>query len=223
MRTLIAAAVMLIGLVWTAPARAEGWDSKGWVKLGERTVNGHLDNDRIEVGKYEGKFSKLTMYVENSELDLLDFEVTFGNGERFHPEVRYTFKEGTRTRVSDLPGDERVIKSINLKYKNTRGGGDAKVEIWGWKTVGAGEHHGMKPFTWARTAGSCSASGSSSATAARTSTASWSAATRASSRSSRSSCSTAPSRSSTSRSSSARARRGTPRSSSSSRRISARA
>src|SRR3569833_1586380 len=148
MRTLIAAAVMLIGLVWTAPARAEGWDSKGWVKLGERTVNGHLDNDRIEVGKYEGKFSKLTMYVENSELDLLDFEVLFGNGVCFFLVVRYTFKEGTRTRVIDLSGDECVIKSINLKYKNTRGGGDAKVEIWGWKTDGAGEHHGMKPFTW---------------------------------------------------------------------------
>jgi hypothetical protein len=152
MKTLIAAAVMLIGLVWAAPARADGWDSKGWVKLGERTVNGHMDHDKIEVGKYEGKFTKLTMYVEKSDLEVLDFEITFGNGERFHPELRYTFKEGSRTRVIDLPGDERVIKNINLKYKNTRGGGDAKVEIWGWKAAGDehGGHgdHGMKPFSW---------------------------------------------------------------------------
>jgi hypothetical protein len=149
MKTFIAATVMLIGLIWAAPARADGWDSKGWVKLGERTVNGHVDHDKIDVGKYEGKFTKLTMYVEKSDLDLLDFEVTFGNGERFHPEVRYSFKEGSRTRVIDLPGDERVIKNINLKYKNTRGGGDAKVEIWGWKAEGGGEHGGgMKPFSW---------------------------------------------------------------------------
>lgn len=58
------------------------------MKLGERTVNGHLDHDKIEVGKYEGKFTKLTMFDEKSDLDLLDFEVTFGNGERFHPAVR---------------------------------------------------------------------------------------------------------------------------------------
>src|ERR1041384_5068481 len=30
------------------------WDSRGWVQLGERTVNGRYDHDRIEVGRYEG-------------------------------------------------------------------------------------------------------------------------------------------------------------------------
>jgi len=50
-----------------APGHADGWDSKGWVKLGERTV-----------------------------------EVTFGNGERFHPAVRYSFREGSRTHLIDL-------------------------------------------------------------------------------------------------------------------------
>src|SRR3954465_10229367 len=83
-------------------ARADGWDRTGWVKLGEREVNGRVDHDRIEVGRYEGKFTKLTMYVERSEIELLDFEVTFGNGERWHPEVRFFFKEGARTRVIDL-------------------------------------------------------------------------------------------------------------------------
>ncbi len=124
-------------LVLASPARADGWDKKGWVKLGERTVNGKFDHDKVDVGKYEGKFTKLTMYVEKSDLELNDFEVTFGNGEHWHPaEVKWFFKAGTRTRVIDLPGDERVITSINLKYSNTRGGGNAKVEVWGWKAAG---------------------------------------------------------------------------------------
>jgi hypothetical protein len=145
MKTLITAAAVMLALVIARPARADGWDSKGWVKLGERTVNGRVDHDTIEVGKYEGKFTKLTMYVEKSDLELLDFEVTFGNKERFHPETHFFFKEGTRTRVIDLPGDERVIKNINLKYKNVGDGrGNAKVEIWGWKAEG-GEH---KEFSW---------------------------------------------------------------------------
>ena len=151
MKLTIIVASLLLGFVMTGSARADRWDSKGWTKLGEREVNGRVDKDRIEVGRYEGKFSKLSLVVENSDLELLDLEVTFANKESFHPEVRHVFKEGARSRVIDLPGDERVIKSIELKYKNLPGGGKAKVEVWGWKTEGAGGGGGgMKPpaFSW---------------------------------------------------------------------------
>ncbi|MFT3698544.1 MAG: hypothetical protein QM831_35695 [Kofleriaceae bacterium] len=148
MKTIIAAVAVLIGLVAVRPASAQGWDNKGWVKLGDRTVNGRVDRDTIEVGKYEGKFTKLTMYVEKSDLELLEFVVEFGNGEKFSPETHTFFREGTRTRVIDLPGDERVIRKIHLKYKNLRGGGDAKVEVWGWKAADAGGHAGPRPFSW---------------------------------------------------------------------------
>jgi len=133
-------------------AHADRWDSKGWVKLGEREVNGKVDRDRIEIGSHDGKFTKLTLYVEHSDLELLDFEITFGNKEKFHPEVRHVFKEGSRTRVIDLPGDERMIKSIDLTYKNLPGGGRARVEVWGWRAeAGAGRHGDAgKPaaFSW---------------------------------------------------------------------------
>jgi hypothetical protein len=129
-------------------ARAEGWASKGWVKLGEREVNGRADHDRIEVGRYEGKFTKLTLVVEKSDLELLDFEITFGNKERLHPEVRHIFREGSRTRVIDLPGDERTIKSIDLKYKNLPGGGRARIEVWGWKAEGGERHDKPAAFSW---------------------------------------------------------------------------
>src|SRR5215475_11677708 len=118
------AAACVVALAFTGTARADNWDRTGWVKLGEREVNGRVDHDKIDVGRYEGKFTKLTLFVERSEVEMLDFEITFGNGERFHPEVRHYFKEGARTRVIDLPGDERVIKAINLKYKNLPGGGN---------------------------------------------------------------------------------------------------
>jgi len=135
---LIALSVGLIALMLGGrAAHAERWDSTGWVKLGAREVNGRVDHDRIDVGRYEGKFTKLTLYVENSDLELLDFEIAFGNKERFHPEVRHVFREGSRTRVIDLPGDERTIRSIDLKYKNLPGGGRARVEVWGWKAEAA--------------------------------------------------------------------------------------
>jgi hypothetical protein len=118
-----------------------GWDNKGWVKLGEQTVNGRVDKDTIRVGKAEGKFTKLTLVVEKSELELLDFEITFANGEKFHPEVKHYFKENSRTREIDLPGDERVIQKIDVTYKNLPKGGNAKLEVWGWKTEGGDKGH----------------------------------------------------------------------------------
>ena len=106
------------------------WESKGWVKLGERDVDGKVDRDVIVVGKHEGKFSKLTLLVDKSDLELLDFEITFGNGQKHNPNVKHVFKEGQRTRVLDFPGGDRVIKYIDMKYANLPGGGKARVEVW---------------------------------------------------------------------------------------------
>lgn len=138
---------MFAFVLGTRPAHADRWDSKGWEKLGEREVDRKFDKDRIEVGRHEGKFTKLTLNVENSDLELLDFEVTFANGEKFNPRTKHFFKEGSRTHVIDLPGDERIIKTIELKYKNTPGGGKAKVEVWGWKSGDAGRG-GARPAPW---------------------------------------------------------------------------
>ena len=154
--------------------------------LGERTVNGRFDHDRIEVGRIEGKFSKLTVVVENSDLEMIDFKIEFGDGTNYHPTVSQVFREGTRTQVIELPPGEHTIKFLDFKYKNTPGGGNAKVGVWAWK-IGDGAR-GRRPAPFrrrprsTRKAGRCSASAPSTATAARITIASTSAATRAGSR-----------------------------------------
>jgi len=116
------------------PAPQASWDSRGWVSLGERTVNGNVDHDRIEVGKYEGKFAKLTMVVENSDLELIDFKIVFGDRTEYHPKLNHMFREGQRTRAIDLPPSEAVIRFVDFKYRNLPGGGEARVQLWGWRT-----------------------------------------------------------------------------------------
>ncbi|CAN5717607.1 hypothetical protein BH11MYX2_BH11MYX2_24910 [soil metagenome] len=106
------------------------FESKGWTKLGERTVNGKNDHDKITVGRYKGKFSKMTVVVYDSDLELNDLEVKFAKGEPWHPEVKHVFKEGERSHVIDFPGDERTLKFIEFKYGNLPGGGKAKVQVW---------------------------------------------------------------------------------------------
>ena len=102
--------------------------------LGEREVHGHgrEDVDRIEVGRREGRFQKLTIVVMDSDLEMIDFLVKFERGEPFHPGVSQFFREGTRTRVIDLPsyGDGRTIRWIEFKYRNLPGQGHARVQVW---------------------------------------------------------------------------------------------
>jgi hypothetical protein len=101
--------------------------------LGERVVNGHgrEDLDKIEVGRAMGKFSKVTIVVLDSDLEMIDFSIKFKHGEPFHPEVNTFFREDTRTKVIDLPGDrDRTIQWIEFKYRNIPGGGKAKVQVW---------------------------------------------------------------------------------------------
>jgi hypothetical protein len=129
---------VLIMFGFALPSAHADWDRKGWTKLGEQTVNGKVDRDTIRVGRSEGKFTKLNLVVEGSDLELLSFVVTFANGQKFSPAVRHHFKESSRTRIIDLPGDERIIQKIDVTYKNTRGGGNARMEVWGFKTGDAG-------------------------------------------------------------------------------------
>jgi hypothetical protein len=43
---------------------------------------------------------------------------------------QHCFKEGQRTRAIDLPGDDRVIKFVGLRYRDLPGGGRAKAQVW---------------------------------------------------------------------------------------------
>ncbi|HEX3759418.1 MAG TPA: hypothetical protein VHW23_11965 [Kofleriaceae bacterium] len=112
------------------------WDSRGWVMLGERTVNGQVDHDRIDVGRQDGRFNKLTMVVENSDLELIDFRIVFGDRTEYRPKLSYVFREGQRTRAIDLPPSEAVIRFIDIQYRNLSAG-QARVQIWGFRTGGA--------------------------------------------------------------------------------------
>lgn len=125
-----------------APPSAPAWDPKGWTLLGERTVDGRFDHDRIDVGPYQGRFSKLTVVVENSDLELIDLSIKFERGAPFHPPIQHFFREGQRTRAIDLPGEERIIKHIDFRYRNLPGGGRARVAIYGLRETPVWESRG---------------------------------------------------------------------------------
>ena len=114
-----------------AGATPTRWNRTGWEMLGSRVVDGKADRDVIEVGGARaGAFTRLMLVVEDSDLDMFDLIVEFGNGEKLAPKIRHTFREDTRTRAIDLPGNKRAIRRITFHYGNLPGSGRAKVEVW---------------------------------------------------------------------------------------------
>jgi len=103
----------------------------GWQALGERVVQGHNDHDVIQVTASEGHFRSIQIEVRGSALEMYNLVVTFGDGERYSPDTRFVFNRGTETRVIDLPGAERVIRSVAFHYGNLPRGGKARILLFG--------------------------------------------------------------------------------------------
>ena len=133
------------------PAPTPVWDSRGWDLLGEQTVSGRVDRDRISVGREMGRFSKLMIVVLDSDLEMIDMEVVFRRGPAFRPSISQYFRGNSRTRAIELPvgyrGPDRLIDFIDFRYRNLPGGGRARVQVWGYQSgvVGPGPGPGPGP------------------------------------------------------------------------------
>ena len=105
----------------------------GSVPLGERTVNFKADHDVIGVGAYSGTFRSLFFVVEKNDVELFNVVVVYGNGERERFDTRLVFQEGSRSRVLDLRGGKRIIRSIQFTYRTigTWADGRARVVVYG--------------------------------------------------------------------------------------------
>jgi hypothetical protein len=66
--------------------------------------------------------------VKDAPIELYDMIITFWDGERFEPKLRYVFDANTRTRVIDLPGGERFIRRVDFKMA---GSSRARLELFG--------------------------------------------------------------------------------------------
>ncbi len=114
-----------------------------WERLGQRQVDFAGERDVISaVG--EGRFTAIKLEVEDANVDLYDVRVTFGDGELFSPETRLEFREGSRSRTIDLPGEARGIREVRFAYRSEhvdrrgrgRAGERATIVLYG-KTAAA--------------------------------------------------------------------------------------
>ena len=106
--------------------------SEDWDHVGMRPVDFHLDHDAI-IAAGNGAFRAIRIDVEGGDLEMFDVKLTFGNGETFSPATRIYFREGSRSRVIDLPGDARIIRRVDFFYRSAPFGaqGRAIVHVYG--------------------------------------------------------------------------------------------
>jgi hypothetical protein len=111
-----------------APAAEPRGRFEGWTHLGQRQVSFPAERDVIPaVG--EGRFHRVMLVVDDADLELFNVRIVFGNGGVYSPETRLDFRENSRSRMIDLPGDARAIRRIEFRYKSVAGGGDGRAEV----------------------------------------------------------------------------------------------
>jgi hypothetical protein len=104
---------------------------RGWELLGQREADLRMDRDRIEVGRREGTFREIRVAVHGAPVELYNMVVTFSDGNTFAPNLRQRFDENS-SREIDLPGDRRVIRSVDFAYRSlNRREGRATVMLYG--------------------------------------------------------------------------------------------
>jgi hypothetical protein len=113
------------------PPREEytDWAARGWIMLGEHTVDGRVDFDQFDYSQKRGPISKIMIVVLDSDLELLECKLVSTMGIIHTPDVKHVFREGSRTRPIDLPKGE-ILRAVQLRYKNLPGGGRARVQVW---------------------------------------------------------------------------------------------
>jgi hypothetical protein len=104
-----------------------------WVYLGQASVNGRVDRDRIHVGRGRGRFQRIRIRVERAPIEFHRVVVHFANGRSEEVDVRQRISAGGQTRPIDLRGDDRAIDNVEFVYAKGgwRRGREPRVRLYG--------------------------------------------------------------------------------------------
>ena len=81
-----------------------------------RPMSAAPQRDVVNIGGREGQFKAIRLEVRQSDVEVLDLKIVYGNGDAEDIRVRQMFKAGSSSRVIDLKGGKRAIKQIIVTY-----------------------------------------------------------------------------------------------------------
>jgi hypothetical protein len=115
-----------LGLV----AAAGAGPVRGWELLGTRTVTDRADHDSIAAGR-QGTFRSIRITVQRRAVQFRDVKIHFANGDVQDVELRNVIPAGGTSRVIDVEGHDRVIRSVEFWYDAQSRGKRAVVRVYG--------------------------------------------------------------------------------------------
>ena len=117
-----------IALPWDADARRRD----RWEFLGQRSVTDRVDHDVIAVTAAKGTFRALQLRVKGRAVQFRDVKIHFADGQDQDVELRHVIPAGGQSRVIDVNGRDRVVRSVEFWYDaQSILGKRAEVELYG--------------------------------------------------------------------------------------------
>jgi hypothetical protein len=104
----------------------------GWEPLGTLDVTDRLDHDTLPVTRAQGTFKAVRLKVLKHAVQFHSMKIHFSNGDVQNVELRDVIPAGGKSRIIDVDGFDRGIKSIEFSYDaQTLRGRHAKVRVFG--------------------------------------------------------------------------------------------
>jgi hypothetical protein len=101
------------------------------VHLGDASVDGARDRDTINVGRHAGAFRAIQLRVHGGAVNFDRVIVRYGNGTQEELQIRSTIPSGGQTRIIDLPGERRIIQSVDFWYGKANWRTRPRVSLYG--------------------------------------------------------------------------------------------
>ena len=103
-----------------------------WSYLGEANVDGAADHDNIVVTGARGEFRAIQIRVLKAPIEFDRVVVHYGDGDSEPIHIRSRIPAGGQTRAIDLPGNRRIIRSVEFWYaRASRNPRRPKVRLFG--------------------------------------------------------------------------------------------
>jgi hypothetical protein len=102
-----------------------------WRFIADKNVRYGPDHDVIVVSG-NANFSQLRLKVSDAPLKVNDMKIHFENGNVIDVSIRSEIRQGSQSRVIDLPAGSRNIRKVEFWYSTIgTNQGTAKVALWG--------------------------------------------------------------------------------------------
>lgn len=111
--------------------------------LGQAQVDGLRDHDRIMVGRTEGRFQGIQIRVAGAPIEFQRVVVNYANGVSEEIQIRDRIPAGGQSRVADLRGADRAIRSVDFWYSKANWWSGMRPSVYLY-----GVDYGRKPGSW---------------------------------------------------------------------------